>query len=173
MKRVLVSFLMILVIFIMQGTLFKAIAFSGVAPNAVLMLVSCFGFMRGQNEGMMVGFVCGLLTDAFFGGGIIGIYAFIYTLMGYINGYFHRIFYPEDIKLPIIFIAISDFTYWFIVYIVMFLLRRRMDLLSYMRRVMMPEAVYTVLITLVLYRVVLAINTSLEAKERENEAKFV
>ena len=173
MKRFIVVSLLIFFTFIMQGTVLRALAFSSVAPNGVLMIVSCFGFMRGQNEGMLVGFACGLLTDIFFGGGVIGGYALIYTLMGYLNGYFHRVFYPEDVKLPILFVAVSDLTYSMTVYILMFLLRRRISLPSYLRQVMLPEAVYTVLLTLLVYRIVLSINVRLEKEERENESIFV
>ncbi len=173
MKRVVVVFLLIFVTFILQSSVLKALAFSGVMPNGVLMIVSCFGFMRGQNEGMLVGFTCGLLTDIFFGGGVIGMYALIYTIMGYLNGYFHRVFYPEDVKLPILFVTVSDFTYSMIVYVMLFLLRRRIGFFSYLKHVMLPEAVYTVLLTLLVYRIVLGINVKLEKEERENESIFV
>lgn len=172
MKRVITLIFLITASFILQCTVFKYLAFGGVCPNLLLALTSCFGFMRGQNEGMLVGFFSGLIVDVFFGGGILGLYALVYTVMGYLNGYFHRVFYPEDVKLPILFIAASDFSYCMIIYVFLFLLRRRMAFFSYLRRVMLPEVVYTVLATLILYRFILRINMRLEADERKQEAKF-
>jgi rod shape-determining protein MreD len=128
------------------------------------------GFMRGQNDGMLVGFVSGLMVDVFFGGGVLGVYALIYTVMGYLNGYFHRVFYPEDVKLPILFVFISDITYSMIIYIFMFLLRRRIDFFSYLSRIMLPETVFTVLVTIVIYRAILGINNHLEKDSRSDSA---
>ena len=55
--------------------------------------------MRGRKEGMAVGVICGLLTDVFWGN-TIGFYILLYTVIGYLNGTFERLFYDEDIKLP-------------------------------------------------------------------------
>lgn len=173
MKRVITEILLIVVCFLLQTTVFKSLAFGGIVPNICLMITSCFGFMRGKKEGIFVGFVCGLIIDIFFGGGILGLYAFIYMLMGYLNGMFHRIFYPEDIKLPIFFVGITDLCYGLISYIFLFLLRTRFDFVSYLRQIIFPEIVYTILFTLIFYRLILAINNALEAEERKSEAKFV
>ncbi len=45
--------------------------------------------------------------------------------IGFVNGKFSRIFYPEDIKLPLALIIVSDISYGLICYILMFLLRGR------------------------------------------------
>ena len=54
----------------------------------------------------------------------------------------------------------------------MFLLRRRFDVFAYVKQVAIPEIVYTVLATLVLYRPVLYINSLLEEDERKTEVIF-
>lgn len=173
MKRVFTILVLIILGFIAQSTVFKAISFGGIVPNIMLMITSCFGFMRGKTEGMYVGFFTGFTVDVFYGGGILGLYAFLYMLIGYTNGFFHRIFYPEDVKLPIFFIAVSDGLYCCLCYVFLFLLRTKMNFLSYLRYIILPEVIYTVLITLIFYRVILKINTRLEAGEKKKEAKFV
>ena len=77
-----------------------------------------------EKEGMFVGFLSGLLVDIFFNE-LIGFYALIFMVIGYVNGFFKRIFYAEDIKLPLILIAASDFIYAHIVYIFLFIVRSR------------------------------------------------
>ena len=58
--------------------------------------------MRGRKTGMFVGLFSGILMDTFFGfGGLLGLYALIYMLIGYINGLFKRLFYDEDSKPPL------------------------------------------------------------------------
>ena len=137
----------------------------GISPNLLIIVTAAFGFIRGQREGMYVGFIAGLLTDVLYGNGIIGLYALIYAFIGYLNGLFSRIFYPEDIKLPIFLIVISDLIYSFICYTLTFLLRSRLDLPFYLIHVIIPEMVYTALVTLIIYRFILGIEKSIEEKE--------
>ena len=64
----------------------------------MIVVVSAFGFMRGKKEGLWIGFFTGLLLDVFTGS-ILGFYALLYMYVGYFNGFFRKMFYPEDIKL--------------------------------------------------------------------------
>lgn len=172
MKRKIVLVFLVFISFIMQSTLFQAFARGSVVPNVLILVTSCFGFMRGKREGMFVGFLCGILSDIFFGGGVLGVYALVYLFIGYMNGFFHRVFYPEDIKLPILFVFISDLSYGLISYILLFLFRARFNFPVYMKSIILPEMVYTILVTLVLYRIILGINNLLEKDEKKKEAKF-
>ena len=71
---------MIIVAYLLQTTLFKAISIAGIVPNILIILTSAFGFMRGKNEGMLIGFISGLLVDIFFGS-ILGFYALVYMFI--------------------------------------------------------------------------------------------
>ncbi|MCR5357781.1 MAG: rod shape-determining protein MreD [Lachnospiraceae bacterium] len=165
MLRKLVVFLMIIVGYLLQTTLFKAISLAGIVPNLLLIITSSFGFMRGRNEGMVIGFTAGLLVDVFFGS-ILGFYAFVYMFIGFLNGFFRRIFYPEDIKLPMILIGTSELLYCFICYTFLFLLRGKMHLGYYFVHIMLPDIVYTVLVTLIVYKGILFVNEWLEEYEK-------
>lgn len=121
--------------------------------------------MNGEICGLVTGFVCGLLVDIF-GGDVIGFYALVYMITGYINGMFQRIFYPEDIKLPLILILGSDVGYGFLCYCLLFLLRSRLDIGFYLLRVILPEAVYTIAIAIAVYPLLLLIHKKLEAYEK-------
>ncbi|MBR1892069.1 MAG: rod shape-determining protein MreD [Lachnospiraceae bacterium] len=167
MKRKIIELILIFVCFILQCTFFKAIALGGIVPNLLVIITASFGLMHGQKEGMYVGFISGLLTDIMFGNGIIGLYALIYVFVGYFNGLLSRIFYPEDIKLPLFLITISDFLYCFICYILTFLLRSRLDLGYYLIHIIFPEMIFTVLITLVVYKGILNLETWIEETEDE------
>lgn len=165
MKRRIVEFLLIVIGFILQSTLFKTLSLGGVAPNLILMFTSFFGFMKGKKEGMFAGFIAGILTDIFFGNGVVGLYALIFTWIGYGNGMFNRLFYPEDIKLPLILTTVSDFLYGFLAYVFLFLLRKRLDMNYYVLHIILPEIVYTLIATIILYRPVLFIEQWLESSE--------
>lgn len=138
----------------------------------MIIVTSAFGFMRGKREGMMVGFISGLLIDIMFGD-LIGFYTLIYTVLGYANGFFRKIFYDDDIKLPLILIAASDFLYGNIICIFMFVMRSRFHYFYYLKTIIIPELIYTILVTLALYQIILQINKKLESEEQRSASKFV
>ena len=120
MKRFIMTLLLIIVCFLFQTTVFQGLDFGGIVPNLMIILTASFGFMRGDKTGLAIGFFCGLIIDIFFGN-VLGLNAMIYMYIGYANGKFNRIFYPEDIKLPIGLILVSDLAYGFLYYITLFL----------------------------------------------------
>ncbi len=164
--------LLILICYVLQSSVFGGLTFGGIIPNLLVILTSSFGFMRGEKEGLFIGFFCGLLNDIFFGS-FLGFYALVLMYIGYLNGKFSRIFYPEDIKLPIALIVTSDLSYGIICYVLSFMLRGRFQFTYYFAHVILPEALYTILITLLLYPILLKINQKLEAREKRREQKFV
>lgn len=172
MRRKITVFIIVVVCFLLQSTLFQALSFASITPNLLIVVVSSFGFMRGRKEGMWIGFFSGLLLDIFFGS-VIGFYALIYMYIGYINGFFRKIFFPEDIKLPLILISASDFGYSMLVYLFLFFMRGKFRFGYYLIHIIIPELVYTILVTLVLYFVILKINQKLEAIEKRSASKFV
>lgn len=171
MKRNLAAVLMVFVCFLLQSTVFHALSFNGIIPNLLIVLTSSYGFMRGKRSGLLTGFFAGLLQDVFFGE-VIGFYAIIYMYLGYINGNFRKIFYPEDIKLPLCLITVSDLAYSMLCYGLLFLLRSRFQFGYYFVQVILPEIVYTVAITLILYPVILKIDSRLSEVEKRSAKKF-
>jgi len=162
----------IIVCFVLQCSVFGAIAFAGIIPNLMIILTSSFGFMRGEKEGLIIGFFCGLLCDIFFGD-FLGFYALVLMYIGFVNGKFSRIFYPEDIKLPLALIVVSDISYGVLCYCLLFLLRGRLNFPYYFSSVILPEAIYTIVITMFLYPIILKVNQKLELKEKRRAQKFV
>ena len=166
MRRFIVSFLLVISCFVLQSTVFKSIAFGGIIPNLMIVLTASFGFMRGEKAGILFGFFCGLLADIFFGS-VIGLYAMIYMYIGYANGKFNMIFYPEDIKLPLALIFVSDMAYGLLSYIILFLMRGRFHYTYYLIHIILPEMVYTIVVTLIFYPFLLWINKKLEDREQK------
>lgn len=158
--------------FLLQTTVFKGLAFGGIVPNLMIILTASLGFMRGERTGVIIGFFCGFLADIFFGN-VLGLNAMIYMYIGYANGKFNRIFFPEDIKLPLGLILVSDLVYGFSYYVTLFLMRARFHIGYYFLHIILPEMVYTILITLFLYPLILWINRKLEDSEKRGARKFV
>ena len=153
MRRKIIVFILIAVCYLLQTTLFSALSFASISPNLLIIVVSAFGFMRGRKEGLFIGFFCGLLLDIW-NGGILGFYSLVYMHIGYINGMFRKLFYPEDIKLPMLLIAGSDLSCNLFIYFILFLFRNRYDFSYYFLHIMIPELVYTMVITIFLYFII-------------------
>ena len=57
-KRILICAVLITVCFLLETTVFQKLAFASIIPNLLIIVTSSFGFMRGQKEGMIIGFFC-------------------------------------------------------------------------------------------------------------------
>ena len=137
MKRAFAIGILLIVCFILQCTVFQVLSLASVSPNLLLVITSSLGFMRGEREGLLVGFFSGLLTDIFFGN-------------------------DEDIKLPMIWIALSELIYGLSVYFFMFLMRSKFEFPFYFTHIILPELIYTVVLTIVIYRPIRSFNRFLE-----------
>lgn len=166
--RVIVYLLEIIILFVLQTSTFHYFGLADIMPNLLLILVVSSAYMRGRMTGLAIGFFSGLLIDLVYGD-IIGIYAFIYMIIGYLMGYTNKIYSNDDYTFPIIFVAVSDFVYGFFYYIFEFLLRGRLNLLFYMRRIILPEIIYTVAVSVFLYKLLHMINNRLNRRINEED----
>lgn len=173
MKSKLVLFGTILVCFLLQCTLLHTISIGSITPNLMLILCVSMGLMRGRKCGMWTGFFSGLLIDLFYGS-LFGVYALISMYCGYFCGYACRIYYDDDIKVPLALTALADVLYNLAVYALQFLLRGRLGLSVYLMRIILPEVFYTVFITLFVYRVFYYVNYHfMSATRKESESIWV
>lgn len=171
-KRILIITLVIFACFIIQTTIVPYIALGSITPNLMIVVTASIGFMRGKKEGLFTGFLCGLLIDVLYSD-YMGYQAFFYMMIGYGNGYFKRLFYDDDIKLPLVLTGVSEFLYGSAMYIFSFLLRSKFDFKFYFLDIIVPELIYTLLITLILYQIIRRINHWLEEDEKRRASKFV
>lgn len=165
LKRFVITVVIMLACYLLQCTLFPSLELASVKPNLLLIVTAAYGFMRGPKTGMWIGFFSGLLIDIQFGT-VLGLYALIYLMIGYVNGLFSETYFDEDIKLPLLLIAGSEFVYGLLIYFLMFMLRGEFDFVYYLMHVIIPELIYTVGVTLILYQLILWINQKLEAEEK-------
>lgn len=172
MKRKVITAVIIIACFLLQTTVFDNLSFAGIKPNMMIVVTATFGFMRGQKTGMIVGFICGFLMD-YVSGGIVGLSIPLYTVIGYVNGIFMPIFYDDDITLPLGLIAGSDVLYSMVVYVVGFMLKGDFYFGYYILHIILPELIYTILVTLLLYQIILRINKHLITKEQRSASRFV
>ena len=166
MLRVIVLGILIVINFTLQSTIFGFHDINSITPNLLLILTMSFGLMRGRREGMLVGFFSGFLVDSFFSS-VLGPYMFLYMIIGYINGFFHRNYIVEDVLLPLIIILIDDIIFNFFVYLFSFLLKNRLEFGLFFTRIIIPEMLTTSLLTIIIYKFYVFVNRLLKKNEED------
>ena len=157
MRSKIVLLVTTVVCFMIQSTVLHLISIGSITPNLLLILCVSMGLMRGRKVGLWTGFFSGLLIDLFYGS-VFGFYALIYMYVGFFSGYAFRIYYDDDIKVPIM----------------QFLLRGRLGLGTYFTRIIVPEVFYTVFLTVIVYRIFHYINYHfMSATRKESESIWV
>ena len=68
-----------------QSTLFSFYSIRGTIPDLVLMFVVFFALINGERQGIIYGFLCGLLEDLYMGR-LIGLNALCKAIVGYSLG---------------------------------------------------------------------------------------
>lgn len=152
-KKKVIAFLFILVAFLLQTTIFKVIALADVVPNLVLVVTISYAYLRGRTSGIVIGFVCGIMLDMMYGS-VIGLYAFIFMTIGFVVGFCRKLYFTDSLLLPTVLIAVSDLVYCFYYYITEFLMRGRLHFIFYFVHEFLPEILYTTLVGVLLYRLV-------------------
>ncbi|MCR5784091.1 MAG: rod shape-determining protein MreD [Eubacterium sp.] len=157
---------------LLQMSIFPIINIFDITPNLLLGLACSFGIMHGRNHGIAIGACCGLIVDIYFGFAI-GYYAILYMLVGYLSGFLNKIFFPDNIRLPLVLFGTMDVLYNVIIYLTFFFLRGDVGFGKYFISVIIPEAVYTVIIMLILFPIILTIDTRLTKRANRSARKFV
>lgn len=158
--------------FFLQTTLMSRIALASVAPNLLVVVTAIFGSMIDAKKGMIMGFLCGIWCDVFYGS-FFGLYALIYVIVGYAAGTIRKLVFDDDVNLPVLIVIFSDIIYGVIMYVLFYFLRTRFHIWYYTTHVILPEAVYTGLIGIVIYRVFLLIQQQIGVMEKRSADKFV
>lgn len=170
MRRIITLAVLIIINFTLQSTVFGFHDINCITPNLLLILTMSFGLMRGRKEGLLVGFFSGFIVDCFMSN-IMGPFMFLYMIIGYVNGFFHKNYMIEDVLLPLIVIITDDIVFNFAVYVIYFLLHRRLEFSDYFFNIMIPEALITALLTVIIYKFYVVVNRHLKEKDRGKEVK--
>ncbi len=172
MKKAIVSGMLIFGLFLLQSTLFALFSIGGIRPNLLIIAVAALGFLGGKRTGIYSGFFAGLLIDISFRS-VYGMNALLYMYVGYIGGLFKKVLFPKDIKLPLLFITMSDLLYNVLFYFFQFLFRGKFEFGYYMKTVILPEIVYTAIMACILYPFIHYVMKCIEVPEKKGEETIV
>jgi hypothetical protein len=128
-------FVLLILAFLLQTSVFPLLPFLSASPN--LLLILCFSF---------------------------GFYSLIFVFIGYANGYFHAFYYEEYIQLPLFLCVLSGLAYHSYIYLLRFLIRGKWNLPYYAVHIVLPSIVFSFLLTLIMYRFFFSASKQLEEK---------
>lgn len=164
-KKILVALLAIL-LYLLQTQWQEIFPVFSVTPNFLLMLVVFTGFLAGKNCGMVLGFFLGLLLDVSMGIAP-GVHAAMYVCLAYFCGFMREYIDEGHILSPLLSVGIGDFLCNFLFYIFYFLLNGKLNILYYMRKVILPEMLLTMALTLFCFPLFYAAYRKLRREKKE------
>lgn len=171
MKKLLISILTILILFLLQTCIFTNLSFNGIVPNLMLMVVCIYGVIRGETDGIIAGFFCGLILDLLYSS-VLGYNALLFMYAGYINGLMNKLYFEFEHKIAIFCVALTDILIGVVNYVILGLLKGRFNIGYFFSNIIFPEVVYTVLLYIAVYPLIVYIEhrfiDSEKTKEEEN-----
>jgi len=172
MKKAIVAGVLIFGLYLFQTTLFAMFSIGGIRPNLLIIATASLGFLGGKRTGIYAGFFSGLLIDIAFRP-VYGINALLYMYIGYICGSFKKVIYSGDIKMPLLFIAGSDFLYNMAFYFLCFFFRGKFEIAYYFVNIILPEVVYTTIMACIIYPGIHFILKRIELPDKKGDQTIV
>lgn len=168
MRRIIVNVFLIILAFTIQSCIFPLLPFFTVSPNLLLILTFSFGFIHGKEAGIYYGLLAGILLDLFYSGPF-GFYTLLFVNIGYFNGICTRYYYEDYITLPLLLCLVNELVYNLYIYIFRFVVRGKLDFIHYAREIIIPEMIFSVVITLLVYRIFLFASRQLIEMEKRRD----
>ncbi len=171
MLRIVIMTLLICVNYVFQASVLPGMELLGVSPDTALIFTVGYGILRGDVEGAVFGFFCGLVHDIL-GGDYIGLYAMLGMLTGYVCGKPFKDFFHDNALLPFLVVPAAGIIYQFIFFCASFLFTGRSSLLYYTGAVIIPKTIYTCAFAIPVYSLLYIINGWLERHEKNRRNLF-
>jgi rod shape-determining protein MreD len=131
----------VIALYVLQTSFFPLMAYHGISPNFMLLITVSFAFLRGMEQGTLMGVLAGLLTDLATGT-FFGIHAFTYLLMGNLCGRFANRVYKDQFFWPVFAsLGVTALNY-FILALLMVLLGYRFNPISNVQVTLLPMLIY-------------------------------
>ena len=168
--RIFVISIMLLLANILQSTVFDMIRIRGISPNLDVMIIVSFALLRGSKEGTIIGFASGMLMDIIFSPSR-GYLAIVGATIGYFCGKFNKDFYKENLVLPFVLTLLSTTIHGFAVSLP-FLFRGKINYIYFIKNIIFPEIIYTIILSIIVYQLVYIVNEKVEQNEKTKRKIF-
>jgi len=160
-KRILINLVLLTAAFLLQTSVFPFIPVFSTSPNLLLILTFSFGFIYGSTTGILCGLYAGFLMDMFYDVPY-GFFILVFIYIGFVTGIFTNYFYDDYLTLPVVLCLISELFYNGAMMVLRFLTAGSLNLGYALVNLVIPEIIFDLLITVLLYRVFLIANRRLD-----------
>lgn len=150
MNRALTTSLALVAAIVLQVALAPQIAVFGVVPNLVFLVVVTLALLEGPVTGCVAGFAGGLLFDLL-GASVVGPYALVFCVAGYVAGLIQANMFAEGWLLPVSVVLIASVGAEITYGVIMSVLDIGLPFWSALVRIMLPGAVYNTVLAVLLY----------------------
>lgn len=142
---------------IFQAQIMGNIELFGVQPNLLIVLITCFALTCGKFDGAVAGLIAGLMQDLIMGTSVGG-YTILGMYLGLAVGALNKRFVKDSIFVAIPFVFVATLAYESVLYFFALFFKGQTDILYFMKRIILPEAVYNAMVTIIIFPTVIFIN---------------
>ncbi len=111
----LMVFLLSLFILVLEGSFLSVFFKSAKMPDFLLVMLVCLAFIWGEQTGIVLGLLTGLLQDLFFGPAL-GFFALAKMVVAYLVGLTAREVYKDQLAGPMLIVFMATFVHEFIIF---------------------------------------------------------
>lgn len=150
MNRFFPTAVALLVAVILQVAIAPYLAVFGVVPNIVFLVVVTLALVEGPVAGCAAGFVGGLMFDLL-GSGVVGPYALVLTVVGYVAGLMQANMFAEGWLLPVSVVAVASLATEVSYGIILAIVGAGESFWAGALTVMLPGALYNTILAVLVY----------------------
>jgi len=170
LKKVLINLIIIfsfIIIYLLQANLFTSFKIAGVMPNLFIILILYIGLFAGKIMGITYGIFIGIIIDLIIGRRI-GITAIGLGIIGLISAIFDSNFSKDSRITIMIMVFLCTILFECIEYFLNFLiLEINLEIISFIK-ILIVEAIYNIIITIIIYPLVRKTGYNIEDKFKES-----
>lgn len=158
----------LLLIAVLQTTLFEYIEVLGVKPNLFLVYVLILSFFCSKKESLILGAVFGLTFDVLIGK-FLGMNALMCSVSGFFTAHFcEKVLGNKNVLIVFLFTVVISVFYELINHLFSFLIIGDVDLIYAFKSVIFIECVYNGLMVFLLYPIIKKLTKFMYADKGEN-----
>ncbi|MDO8963046.1 MAG: rod shape-determining protein MreD [Coriobacteriia bacterium] len=150
MNRILPTAIALIAAAILQIAVAPYMSIFGVVPNVIFLVVVTLALVEGPVAGCTAGFVGGLLFDLL-GNSVVGPYALVFCVVGYVAGLLQANMFAEGWLLPVTVVGLAGLGAEITHGVILSVLPAGAPFWGTMWRVMLPGALYNTALAVLVY----------------------
>ena len=154
------------VVAILQSTIVSHFRIWGVFADLPVLVVICWGLLRGSREGLVWGFIAGLAVDLF-SGAPFGAATFGLMAVGALSGLGKSTVFRSQLLWPLLAVLLATLVYDLLFMLVVWVSGYRVSWLDSLFRLVVPSAVLNAALTPIIFVIMRWLNTRFGREQME------